>query len=116
MKNNGILQGLKFVHMNGTFSCSNRPPSNWGCGAKSIYIIVTDVDKALIMPERVPNNGRYVLPGYHSTSKTLVLIDHVSPMYAYKGQVIKVMWGVTFKGYVPRGDDIVCAKVYAMLT
>ena len=125
----GFLVGIKLTHISETVSCHNSKYgywSYWGCSGVSYYneknlnTIITDSDDKILYPTLNTHqifrpSHWYSLPGYHGRSETLVFSDFCTPVYAQKGQTLRIWYGEDLKNY-SEGDNggQHCVDIYAM--
>ena len=125
---NGFLFGLKLKHSSGRVTCDYRRSSYWsywGCygighySNNNLNTIITDDTNLRIYPSN-PNwvykpTNWYRLPGYKGRTNMLVFGGSCSPMFARKGQELRVWYGEDL-GNGSEGDNSGnhCVDVYAM--
>jgi len=120
LQQEGMMTGIKIVHKGGYVTCNNNAKSNWGCtpGHVHLSVYITDTANQKILPKHVTEVGSskawFVLPGYNSKSPELVFTDMCSPMYAHKGQELRLWYGEDLVGHTESDNGgKSCADVYA---
>ena len=96
--------------------------SNWGCdaGDSPLVTIVTDAKNEIIYPPprlvTVDSRGWYTLPGYTSSSPTLILTDFGNPKHLITNEKLRIWYGEDLKGYTEHDNHgSTCMDIYAYL-
>merc|ERR1712080_131067 len=120
---NGALYALKLVYHSGNVSCYVPDPtlaSHWGCKhtyvASLVGVFVTDESNQIIFPKSFGNSTDtfYKMPGYNGMSNKLAFVDFSTPMYASRGQELRIWYGEDLSDTFDHDNGgMTCADVYA---
>merc|ERR1712048_385957 len=136
LNHEGFLVAIKLEHVRGHVTCNRGQAdyynSNWGCNAggdmgitnEHIGTFITDDKNDVIFPgnsgEGMAHLGQayYKAPGFKGDSKELVFGSYCRPMYARRGQVLRIWYGedlykATREFPVRDNGGLHCVKVYA---
>lgn len=124
LKQGGELVAMKLQHKSGVVSClATHFNSNFGCNNRGktwysyrhISTFVTDDARNVIFPAMTKiDRGFTQLPGYNANSKFLVFTNYATPMFARRGQDLKIWYGEDlFDSFEGDNQGRTCVDVYA---
>lgn len=112
-------------HVSGYLDCETQEPNRrslWGCGPpyEKLMTVITDNQNQIIFPKPASTTHLetgiwfYKMAGYKHDSPNLTLIDIQSPMYARKGQELRIWYGEDLlNGYEVNNGGSHCVRVSA---
>ena len=126
----GLLTGLKLVHVSGTVNCDSIPASAslWGCSnhpgyptmrLKDVFTVITDQENRVIFPTNFHFNKAEVWSGFSvlgvnaASTRKLVYTDFANSKY-FDHQQLRIWFTEDlYKNYDADNVGIHCVDVYA---
>ena len=114
----GHIDAVKLVHLHGKVSCnvSKDQWSNWGCGSKNLFVLLTNSSNNILIPKVAVSRGhKYKIKGYNSNSPEIIWKNFTTPIRFTSQQELRLWHG---KDLVDKEEDYnngtSCTDVFAL--
>ncbi|XP_044182906.1 uncharacterized protein LOC122963505 [Acropora millepora] len=91
----GHLDAVKLVHLHGKVSCnvSKDQWSNWGCGTRRLYVLLTNSSNNILIPKVAVSGQKYKIQGYNSNSPEIIWKNFSTPIRFTSQQELRLWHG-----------------------
>ena len=113
----GHIDAVKLVHLHGKVSCdvSKGLWSNWGCGTRNLFVLLTNSSDDILIPKVVAGGYKYNIKGYDSDSPEIIWKNFTTPIRFTSEQELRLWHG---KDLVGKGEGnsngTSCTDVFAL--
>ncbi|XP_015760546.1 PREDICTED: uncharacterized protein LOC107339751 [Acropora digitifera] len=91
----GHIDAVKLIHLHGQVSCNVSKGwwSNWGCGGRNLFVLLTNSSDDILMPKVVVDGQKYKVKGYDSTSSEIIWKNFTTPIRFTSEQELRLWFG-----------------------
>ena len=115
----GHIDAVKLIHLHGQVSCdvSKGRWSNWGCGGRNLFVLLTNSSDDILIPKVVVDGQKYKVKGYNSTSSEIIWKNFTTPIRFTSEQELRLWHGKDLVGRDEgnnKHDGTSCTDVFAL--